>query len=201
MGSGLLYLSIVILWGAVLVPMWLRRLTQDEHGSIDKFNKSMSLLGSVPRRELPTYQSQTPAQIAAVRRKRTVLTLSAVTVLGTAISFVTGIWVFMVIPAVLLFSFFTVAWRAISMQQTELTQTSQRRLNVSREQLAAQAKEWNAAPTVIPNRVLGDKAGGLTAQQMIELAAAQTAKPVVEPTEEVEIAAVIDEPDQKSATG
>ena len=50
--------------GCRLVPMWLKRLTNNELGSIAKFNESMSLLGSVPQREIPIYQALTPTQIA-----------------------------------------------------------------------------------------------------------------------------------------
>lgn len=207
MGSGLLYLAIVILWGAVLVPMWLKRLTQDELGSIDKFNKSMSLLGSVPQLEVPTYRVQTPTQIAAARRRRTVMTLSGITVLGTAIAVVTGIWILMITPAFLLFGFFFAAWRTISKQTSQVTvPKQQKRLNVSRTQLAAQAKEWNAAPSVLPNRVVGERATGLTGQQMLDLAAAQVESVAVEAETTIDEVAVSDQVinndiDQQSATG
>lgn len=207
MGSGLLYLAIVILWGAVLVPMWLKRLSQDELGSIDKFNKSMSLLGSVPQLEVPTFRDRTPTQIAAARRRRTVMTLSGTTVLGTAIAVVTGIWILMITPALLLFGFFFAAWRTISKQTNNVAvPATQKRLNVSRAELAAQAKEWSAAPSVLPNRVVGEKATGLTGQQMVDLAAAQVnadEDEVNTSTDEVAVAdQVIDETiDQRTATG
>lgn len=186
--------------------MWLKRLTQNELGSIDKFNRSMSLLGAVPQRKVPTYQAQTPTQIAAGRRRRTVLALSSATVLGSAISIVTGIWFLMAVPAILLFSFFAVAWRAITTQETHLIQNSRPRLNVSRFELAAKAKEWSAAPTVIPNRVVGDSVPGLTGQQMLDLAAAQTAEPaevnapVAQSNQDEDLILNI-EPDKKSAAG
>jgi hypothetical protein len=203
-GSGLLYLSIVVLWGAVLVPMWLKRLTHDELGSIAKFNQSMSLLSSVPQREVPTYQAQTPTQLAAARRRRTVLALSATTILGTALAIVTSIWILMFAPAILLFGFFVAAWRAISVQEVNSVKTvGRKRLNVSRTELAAQAKEWEAAPTVIPNRVVGERSTGYNAEQMLDLATSQ-----IEAQNEVEVVAEelpieIAEaaPDRKTAAG
>jgi hypothetical protein len=203
-GSGLLYLSIVVLWGAVLVPMWLKRLSHDELGSIAKFNHSMSLLSSVPQREVPTYQVQTPTQLAAARRRRTVLALSATTVLGTALAIVTNIWILMVAPAILLFGFFAAAWRAISAQEINTVKTvSRKRLTVSRTALASQAKEWEAAPTVIPNRVVGEKAAGFNAEQMLDLATTQVeAQSQVEAiAEELPIEIVEAAPDRKTAAG
>ncbi len=206
MGSGLLYLSIVVLWAAVLVPMWLKRLTQNELGSIDKFNRSMSLLGSVPQREVPTYRAMTPTQLAAARRRRTVLVLSAVTVFGSAVSIVTGFWLLMVIPATLLFSFFAIAWRAITVKEVQVVPAVRARLNVSRSELAAQAKEWHATAPVLPNRVVTDTAHGLTGQQMLDLAAAQTstsssANIEIQPQQVDETVAVDIAPEQQSATG
>ena len=203
MGSGLLYLSIVVLWGAVLVPMWLKRLTHNELGSIARFNESMSLLGSVPQLEVPIYQAQTPTQIAAIRRRRTVLALSGVTFFGTAISIVTGIWLLMVTPAVLLFGFFVAAWRAINLNPNIVEQPKQKRLNVSQSDLALQAKQWEAAPTVIPSRVVGEKVDGFGSQEMLEMATSQVEAQLPEVVDEPEVS--IDEPvvaqDRKTATG
>ena len=206
MGSGLLYLSIVVLWAAVLVPMWLKRLTQNELGSIARFNRSMSLLGAVPQREVPTYRAMTPAQLAAARRRRTVLILSAVTVFGSAVSIVTGFWLLMVIPATLLFSFFAIAWRAIKIQEVQTAPATRTRLNVSRSELAAKAKEWDATAPVIPNRVVTESGSGLTGQQMLDLAAAQTATPAsleleIESSQVAEPLVTDDAPEHQSAAG
>lgn len=140
----------------------------------------MHLLGSVPHRAVPTYRAQNAAEIAAVRRRRTVLALSGFTVLGTVLSAFTGLWLLMVTPALLLFGFFVAAWRAISTRvETELPKPTSR-LNVSRSELAAKAKEWDASPTVLPNRLIGEKPVGLSAQQMVELATTQSVNPEVE---------------------
>lgn len=186
--------------------MWLKRLTQNELGSIARFNRSMSLLGAVPQREVPTYRAMTPAQLAATRRRRTVLILSAVTVFGSAVSIVTGFWLLMVIPATLLFSFFAIAWRAIKIQEVQTAPTARARLNISRSELAAKAREWNATPPVLPNRVVTESVSGLTGQQMLDLAAAQTAIPAPSDLEiesnEVDESLVIDDaPEQQSAAG
>lgn len=204
MGSGLLYLSIVVLWAAVLVPMWLKRLTQNELGSIDKFNRSMSRLGTVPKLEVPTYRAMTPGQIAATRRRRTVLVLSAITVLGSVISIVTGLWLLMVVPATLLFGFFAIAWQAIIKQEDQPKVATQPRLQVSRAELAAKAKEWNATPPVLPTRVTSETTSGLTSQQMLDLAAMQsaTAEPVESQVDEViEATEITEAPDKRSAAG
>jgi hypothetical protein len=203
-GSGLLYLSIVVLWGAVLVPMWLKRLSHDELGSIAKFNQSMSLLSSVPQREVPTYQTQTPTQLAAARRRRTVLALSATTVLGTALAIVTNIWILMFAPAILLFGFFAAAWHAISAQEVKSVKSvGRKRLNVSRAELAVQAKEWEAAPTVIPNRVVGEKSIGFNAEQMLDMATtqAEAQNQVETAVEELPMDIVEAAPDRKTAAG
>lgn len=204
MGSGLLYLSIVVLWAAVLVPMWLKRLTQNELGSIDKFNRSMSRLGTVPKLEVPTYRAMTPRQIAATRRRRTVLVLSAITVFGSVISIVTGLWLLMVLPATLLFGFFAIAWQAIIKQEVQPQVVTKQRLQVSRAELAAKAKEWNATPPVLPTRVTSETTSGLTSQQMLDLAAMQSA--AAEPVESqvyevIETTEMTEAPEKRSAAG
>lgn len=184
--------------------MWLKRLTQNELGSIDKFNRSMSRLGTVPKLEVPTYRAMTPGQIAAARRRRTVLVLSAITVFGSVISIVTGLWLLMVLPATLLFGFFAIAWQAITKQEVQPKVANQSRLQVSRAELAAKAKEWNATPPVLPTRVTSETTSGLTSQQMLDLAAMQsaTAEPVESQVDEVSEATEITEaPDKRSAAG
>gem|GEM_PF-1127060 len=204
-GSGLLYLSIVVLWGAVLVPTWLKHLTRDELGSVDKFNKSMTLLGSVPQIEVPTYRARTAAQVAAARRRRTVLILSAITVLGSAISIVTGLWFLMALPAILLFGFFVAAWRAVSRQVEVDSSSSANSSNISRAEQADKAKEWEATPTVIPNRVVGEKGSSSVGQSMVDLAAKQSEQQNVSVEEQTEIGNEIyfddDQPNQQSAVG
>ncbi|MBM3690414.1 MAG: hypothetical protein FJW76_00130 [Actinobacteria bacterium] len=204
-GSGLLYLSIVVLWGAVLVPMWLKHLTRDELGSVNKFNKSMTLLGSVPQIEVPTYRARTAAQVAAARRRRTVLILSAITVLGSAISIVTGLWFLMALPAILLFGFFVAAWRAVSRQVEVDSSSSANSSNISRAEQADKAKEWEATPTVLPNRVVGEKGSSSVGQSMVDLAAKQSEQQNVSVEEQTEIGNEIyfddDQPNQQSAVG
>jgi hypothetical protein len=141
--------------------------------------------------------------MAAIRRRRTVLALSAVTFFGTAISIVTGIWLLMVAPAVLLFGFFAAAWRAINLNPDVVEQPKQKRLNVSRADLAAQAKQWEAAPTIIPNRVVGEKVDGFGSQEMLEMATSQVEAEQQEVVTEPEVLVQESEvaQDRKTATG
>jgi hypothetical protein len=185
--------------------MWLKHLTKDELGSVDKFNRSMSRLGAVPQIEVPTYRAQTPAELAATRRRRTVLMLSALTVLGSAISIVTGLWLLMAIPATLLLIFFTAAWRAVSNQSRN--QSTHTRIKERDSHLidVAQGKEWDVTPTVLPNRVLGEKGVGSVGQNMVELAAKQVEVRLEETVEQedIELANEEDErqPNKKTAAG
>lgn len=185
--------------------MWLKHLTRDELGSVDKFNKSMTLLGSVPQIEVPTYRARTAAQVAAARRRRTVLILSAITVLGSAISIVTGLWFLMALPAILLFGFFVAAWRAVSRQVEVDSSSSANSSNISRAEQADKAKEWEATPTVIPNRVVGEKGSSSVGQSMVDLAAKQSEQQNVSVEEQTEIGNEIyfddDQPNQQSAVG
>ena len=99
MGSGVIYAVIVVLWAAVLVPMWLRRHDEvTESRSVDRFQGAMRTLSRrqpggdrrevlVPRRNATravpdgAAEQLTAAAQAAVRRRRTVLALAALTVL------------------------------------------------------------------------------------------------------------------------
>jgi hypothetical protein len=98
-GGGVIYAVIVVLWAAVLVPMWLRRHDEvTESRSVDRFQGAMRTLSRrepggdrrevlVPRRSatraLPdgAADQMSAAAQAAVRRRRTVLALAGVTVL------------------------------------------------------------------------------------------------------------------------
>jgi hypothetical protein len=99
-GSGVIYAVIVVLWVAVLVPLWLRRHDEvTETRSVDRFQGAMRTLSRrdaggvdsravvVPRRyatrTVPDGASAqiSAAQRAAVRRRRIVLGLAALTFL------------------------------------------------------------------------------------------------------------------------
>ena len=99
--SGLIYATIVVLWAAVLVPMWLRRHDDvTESRSVDRFQGAMRTLSrrapAGDQREVlvPTrgqtravpdggFDQPTPATIAAARRRRvSIVLLSLALVIG-----------------------------------------------------------------------------------------------------------------------
>ena len=102
--SGLIYATIIVLWAAVLVPMWLRRHDDvTESRSIDRFQGAMRTLsrrGStgdrrevlVPRRgethAVPdgAYEPPSPASHAAARRRLITTVLMAVSLLLVGLS-------------------------------------------------------------------------------------------------------------------
>ena len=54
MGSGLIYLAIVIVWAAILIPMFLRsRDAALEDRSVERFDHAMSILSQQEEAELP----------------------------------------------------------------------------------------------------------------------------------------------------
>lgn len=66
MGSGLIYLAIVIVWAAILIPMFLRsRDAALEDRSVERFDHAMSILSQQEEAELP----QAPEYRAADPRK------------------------------------------------------------------------------------------------------------------------------------
>jgi hypothetical protein len=96
--SGLIYATIVVLWAAVLVPMWLRRHDEvTESRSVDRFQGAMRTLSRrapagdrrevlVPRRgethAVPdnAFEPPTPASLAAARRRRVGLVMLGIAV-------------------------------------------------------------------------------------------------------------------------
>ncbi len=69
--TGLVYVAIVALWAAVLIPMWLRRHDDDQARRLDRHRSAMGTLAS-----FSTPQS-TAARVAS-RRRRTLLAALAV---------------------------------------------------------------------------------------------------------------------------
>jgi hypothetical protein len=122
--SGLIYATIVVLWAAVLVPMWLRRHDEvTESRSVDRFQGAMRTLSRrpptgdrrevlVPRRgethAVPDGASEppTPASVAAARRRRVGLVLLAVAaVIGGLVALHrVPVWA-PAVPAVILLAF------------------------------------------------------------------------------------------------
>ena len=194
MGSGLIYLSIVVIWAAVLVPMWLKKITNhNEVNEVAAFNRSMAKLSSAPGKELPAYLGPTSTEIAAARRKRTVVTLSALTIIGSLASLLTGAWILMIAPTLLLAGFFIAAWKAVAQQSDLQSIKPKKRLDVSRIELAQKAKEWNPTSAALPNTVTGPRTAGWDSTAMLAQAKSQqevaSSSPEVAqiPTETVEI--------------
>jgi hypothetical protein len=148
--SGLIYAAIVVVWGVVLVPMWLRRHDEvTESRSVDRFQGAMRTLsrrdsgGAGDRREvLVPRRARTktvpdgatvptsPASIAAARRRRVGLVLIALMliVLVLGVVHVVPIWA----PAlpVLLLAFFVLRARA-SARRVRVRELSERRARAS----------------------------------------------------------------------
>jgi len=88
--TGLVYVAIVALWAAVLIPMWLRRHDDDQARRLDRHRSAMGTLASFSA-------PQTAAARAAARRRRTLLAVLAVpAILGV------GGWLLGVVPTTLM---------------------------------------------------------------------------------------------------
>ena len=70
--TGVIYLAIIALWAAVLIPIWLRRNDADEIRAVDRFEGAMSALGRFRGGE------GAQASSAAARRRLVVSALAAV---------------------------------------------------------------------------------------------------------------------------
>ena len=76
--TGLIYVAIVALWAAVLIPMWLRRHDDDQARRIERHRVAMGTLARIA-------DDAEVAQSAAARRRRIILAGAAtVGALGTA---------------------------------------------------------------------------------------------------------------------
>jgi hypothetical protein len=97
--TGLIYIVIIALWAAVLIPIWLRRHDQiSEVRSTARFQSAMSTLG---RRHM----QRVSAKRQAARRRATVLavlTLMLATTLALGIAGMTPIWLAFVAAALVL---------------------------------------------------------------------------------------------------
>ena len=89
--TGLLYVAIVALWAAVLIPMWLRRHDDDQARRIERHRTAMGALARMPEAD------DRPASALAARRRTIVLgalaTLVAATAGAWALGYVSGWWV------------------------------------------------------------------------------------------------------------
>lgn len=79
--TGLIYVAIVALWAAVLIPMWLRRHDDDEERRRERHEEA---LGVLARFRSPGSRPITPARRAARRRRAIAVTLVAMLAAGGA---------------------------------------------------------------------------------------------------------------------
>jgi membrane protein implicated in regulation of membrane protease activity len=87
--TGLIYVAIVALWAAVLIPMWLRRHDDDQARRIERHRVAMGTLARIS-------DDAEVAQSAAARRRRVILAGAA-----TLGALATAAWVAGLIPGVL----------------------------------------------------------------------------------------------------
>jgi membrane protein implicated in regulation of membrane protease activity len=87
--TGLIYVAIVALWAAVLIPMWLRRHDDDQARRIERHRVAMGTLARIA-------DDAEVAQSAAARRRRVILAGAA-----TVGALATAAWVAGLIPGVL----------------------------------------------------------------------------------------------------
>ena len=89
--TGLIYVAIIALWAAVLIPMWLRRHDDDQARRIERHRTAMGALARFRADE-----DQTVSALAARRRRIVLASLVGVTVVATAtwaLGLSSGLWV------------------------------------------------------------------------------------------------------------
>jgi len=181
-GSGVIYAAIVVLWAVVLVPLWLRRHDEvTETRSVDRFQGAMRTLSRrdaggvdsravvVPRRyatrTVPDGAAEqiSAVQRAAVRRRRIVLTLAALTLLLVVLVRLhkAPLWMSL-LPFVLLVGFLASA--SLSRRRARARELAVRRARAT----AVRRERWAAA-----ERVLADDAA-------VDLPRPRVAEPVRE---------------------
>jgi hypothetical protein len=98
--TGLIYVAIVALWAAVLIPMWLRRHDADEAHRLERHAEAM---GTLARFRSGRIGAGSPTQRAARRRRTILATLIALTAFGGTAWWLemVGVWA-LIAPAVVL---------------------------------------------------------------------------------------------------
>ena len=101
--TGLIYVAIVALWAAVLIPMWLRRHDADEAHRLERHAEAM---GTLARFRSGRIGAGSPTQRAARRRRTILATLIALTAFGGTAWWLemVGVWA-LAAPAVVLGAF------------------------------------------------------------------------------------------------
>ena len=123
--TGLIYVAIVALWAAVLIPMWLRRYDDGEAHRLERHQEAMGILA---RFRTGGTADWTPARRAARRRRTILATLLAVTVTGVAawVLQVAGVWV-IIVPGLALLAFVaSAAWATRTASRSATMSTARR---------------------------------------------------------------------------
>ena len=177
--TGLIYVAIVGLWAAVLIPMWLSRHDADEAHRRERHETALGTLA----RFRSTSSTPTTATQRAIRRRRVIgVTLAALCASGAAAWALglAGVWV-LVLPLVLLGLFVVVAVMAAGAsrrQQDARVQSAERR----RESRERQSDQREVARTTRATRA-APAPGQVPAQPRPrrEVARAQVKRPHTRP--------------------
>jgi len=126
--TGLIYVVIIALWAAVLIPMWLRRHDQiSEVRSTLRFSSAMRTLGRETRGSSPTASSVTVAGDASRRRVTILATLSSVFLVALGLTMLGSMSMGVVVIAALPLIGYVVAMVVTSAQRRETAAPGRRR--------------------------------------------------------------------------
>lgn len=91
--TGLIYVAIIALWAAVLIPIWLRRHESDEIKAVDRFDGAMKALRGFRRGSRGAvdsdvsvkgaWRNERPVSSPTARRRKVLVSLSALFVVAT----------------------------------------------------------------------------------------------------------------------
>ena len=145
--TGLIYVAIVALWAAVLIPMWLRRHDDDQARRIERHRVAMGTLARIA-------DEAEVAQGAAARRRRVIVAATA-----TVGALATATWVAGLLPgiaALLLWTpFIAFLPAAVIAERRASRDAAERALDARRERRAERsprAHEPGATSSVIEDR-------------------------------------------------
>ena len=135
--TGLIYVAIVALWAAVLIPMWLRRHDDDQARRIERHRVAMGTLARIA-------DEAEVAQGAAARRRRVIVAATAtVGALGTA-AWVAGL--LPGIPALVLWMpFIAFLPAAVIAERRASREAAERALDARREHRIERSSRTRAA--------------------------------------------------------
>jgi len=134
--TGLIYVAIIALWAAVLIPIWLRRHESDEIKAVDRFDGAMTALrgfrrgsrGSVDSEVSVkgSWRNERPVSSAAARRRKVLYFLAALFV-AAVVTWLLGwlpIWAPLVVVA--LFAVFVFLARKQVAAESRTSRTSRK---------------------------------------------------------------------------